>query len=575
MVERVFGYTESAMDDTQKKSLHIAAPDQEERLGEKIKEIRIKEREQQVKAEAEAISMPYINLQGFPIAPETLGMVSRDDAVAGKLTPFFLHEDELRVGLVDPSNAHVEPTFTAVLKRTKNHYHIVPYLISEHSFNFALKLYDAIPKFKHYVPGVHIDEEELQRFRKEIKTIQNLGKIIIDVPFASLVNLIIAGALETRSSDIHVEAEAHDIKVRFRIDGYLHDVASLDQDVWKQLVSRLKLLAKVKLNIQRAPQDGRFTIFLPDDQIDVRVSFLPTSYGESVVIRILRSSAATIRLQDLGLREKDFQRLMDEVQRPNGMILTTGPTGSGKTTTLCAVLNMINSPDKKIITIENPIEYRIPGINQSQVDEGAGYTFARGLRSILRQDPDVLMVGEIRDEETADLAINAALTGHLVFSTLHTNNAAGAVPRLLAMNVKTYLLSPALNMVIAQRLVRRLCPKCKAAADPTSPGHQKAIETLKAIPASAKIAVDFGHLTFFKSVGCDACQGIGFQGQVAIFELFTMNTEIEKMVLENRASEREMHRIAIDSGMITMAQDGLLKALEGITSADEVFKVAM
>lgn len=576
MGNAVFGYTNSNMTDSgHKQSLHIASADAEERLSDKIKDIRIKEREQLTRAEADSLSMPYINLQGFPIAPETLGLLSKEEATAAQMIPFFLHENELRFGMMDPANPRVEPTIEAVRKNTKNRYKTVPYLISEHSFDFALRLYDAIPKFKHYVPGVHIDEAELQHFRKEIKTIQNLGKIIVAVPFASMVNLIIAGALETRASDIHVEAEAHDVKVRYRIDGFLHDVAVLEQDVWQQLISRMKLLAKVKLNIQRTPQDGRFTIFLADDQIDVRVSFLPTSYGESVVIRILRSSAAAIRLSDLGLREKDFKRLTDEIARPNGMILTTGPTGSGKTTTLCAVLNVINSPDRKIITLENPIEYRIPGINQSQVDEAAGYTFARGLRSILRQDPDVLMVGEIRDEETADLAINAALTGHLVFSTLHTNNAAGAVPRLLAMNVKPYLLAPALNMVVAQRLVRRLCPNCKVKMDPASPMHTKAMEALKAIPPSADLHVDFEKLEFFEPKGCEACQGIGFQGQLAIFELFTMNTDIEKLVLENRASEREMHEIAINSGMITMAQDGLLKAAEGVTSIAEVFKVAL
>jgi type IV pilus assembly protein PilB len=558
-------------DDTQD-TISVASKEDQGRLQEKMDEIRLKEKEHQAQSKADAIGVSYINLKGFPIAPEVLSLITKQEAADAEAVPFFQHQNEIRIGVIDPLRENAQAIMQRLAQSQRAH--VVPYMISKHSLGIALHLYDAIPHPRPYVAGVHIDETEIEKFRKQVTTLKALGELMGATNFANLVTLMVAGALESRSSDIHVEAESDDIKVRFRIDGVLHDIVSLHREVWKQLINRLKLLAKVKLNITDKPQDGRFTIFLAKEEIDVRVSFLPTGYGESVVMRILRSSAASLILDDLGLRGQALEILKKEILRPNGMLLTTGPTGSGKTTTLYAVLNGINSPDSKIITLENPIEYHLKGVNQSQVDETAGYTFAKGLRSILRQDPDIVMVGEIRDEETAEIAVNAALTGHLVLSTLHTNNAAGAIPRFIAMGVKPYLLAPALNTVIAQRLVRRICDSCKEPVTPDPASLQRAKDTLTSISPKANVHIDVENLKFFHGKGCPSCQGIGYKGRVGIYELFNMSPAIEKLMLSSQVSEYDMERIAIEQGMITMLQDGILKALDGITSIEEVFKVA-
>ena len=392
-----------------------------------------------------------------------------------------------------------------------------------------------------------------------------------------LVTLLIAAALKTESSDIHVEAEAKDVKIRFRIDGILHTVAILKLENWSKMISRIKLLAGLKINIIEKPQDGRFTIELSNDKVDVRVSTVPTSYGESIVLRLLRSSSVGLNFEDLGIRGKSFVDLKHEIQRPNGMIVATGPTGSGKTTTLYAILNKLNKSDTKIISLEDPIEYRLEGINQSQIDHSKEYTFANGLRSIVRQDPDIIMVGEIRDLETADVSLNAALTGHLVISTIHTNSASGAIPRLLAMGVKSFLLSPALNAVIGQRLVRKICPDCKVVDEVDNDTIIKILNVLSKIPVKSAERLsdeELNNLKFYRGKGCPKCHMLGYRGRIGIFEIMTMNPEIEKVILSGQVSEYDIQEIAIKNGMVTMVQDGLLKAKDGITSIDEVFKVA-
>ena len=388
------------------------------------------------------------------------------------------------------------------------------------------------------------------------------------------MTILVSVALKTGSSDIHVEAEEADIKARLRIDGILHDIATLPSELWKQIAARVKLLSGLKLNIVDRPQDGRFTIFYKKDKVEVRVSTLPTGYGESVVMRLLRSTATGLSFEDLGLSPYTYKLLKAEIDKPNGMIITTGPTGSGKTTTLYAILNYLNSPEIKIITLEDPIEYKLAGVNQSQIDASKGYTFAGGLRSILRQDPDIIMVGEIRDLETADTAINAALTGHLVLSTIHTNSAAGAVPRFLAMGVKEFLLAPSLNAIIGQRLVRRLCQACKKEAVLDASAREKAEKILHAISPLANMSVDSLNLKFWTAGGCEACHGLAYKGRIGIYEVMVMSPEIEQLILSKSSSEYQIQDIAIKNGMLTMVQDGLLRALEGVTSVEEVFSVA-
>ena len=394
-----------------------------------------------------------------------------------------------------------------------------------------------------------------------------------NVSVTDVLSLMIAAALKINSSDIHVEAEENGIAVRYRIDGILHDVATLPKDQWKRFVSRIKLLSALKINVNDRPQDGRVTLALGSGNLDVRVSTMPTIHGESVVMRILHSGSKGVTFDELGLRGAAYDRLKREVERPNGMIITTGPTGSGKTTTLYGILRTLNKPGVKIITLEDPIEIKMDGINQSQVDISKDYTFAKGLRSILRQDPDICMVGEIRDLESAEIAIQAALTGHLMLSTIHTNSASGAIPRFLSMGVKPFLLAPALNAVIGQRLVRRICQFCMEEEQLDAEKLDRVKKLLSELPDSEKNNVDLNNLHFYKGKGCEKCSGLGYKGRIGIYEIFAMTKEIEQVILSTEVSEYKIQDLAVKDGMTTMVQDGLLKALDKVTSLEEVFRV--
>ncbi|HEX9664543.1 MAG TPA: GspE/PulE family protein, partial [Patescibacteria group bacterium] len=411
----------------------------------------------------------------------------------------------------------------------------------------------------------------------EVSLITDLDKKIKGISVTEVVTAIISLALQIEASDIHIEAEENDVKVRYRVDGILNDATVLPKETWPKITSRIKLLAGLKINIENKPQDGRFTIFLSKDQVDVRVSVIPTTYGESIVMRLLRSTAVGLKFEDLGITGRAFADIENEIKKPNGMIITTGPTGSGKTTTLYAVLTRLNTTATKIITLEDPIEYKLEGINQSQVDRSKGYTFAEGLRSILRQDPDIVMVGEIRDLETADVAINAALTGHLVISTLHTNSAAAGIPRFMAMGVKPFLLAPALNAIVGQRLVRKICPACREEVELDTKTRGEVLKILEKIPpeTAAQILTEELHqLKFYKGGGCVECHGIGYKGRIGIYEIMIMVKEIEDLILAGQVSEFKMQEVAVKNGMVTMVQDGLIKASRATTTVDEVFRVA-
>ncbi|MBI2636938.1 MAG: type II/IV secretion system protein, partial [Parcubacteria group bacterium] len=430
-----------------------------------------------------------------------------------------------------------------------------------------------IPTQPKLATAVAITAEDLKKYEADVRDLASLPAKLGEIPLTDVMTIILAAAIASGASDIHIEAEETGIKLRFRLDGVLHEQATLSREVWEHLISRIKLLAKLKLNVADKPQDGRISIELPDDRLDIRVSTIPTSFGESVVMRLLRSSAVGLQFEDLGLRGKSFNDLKREVERPNGMILTTGPTGSGKTTTLYAILNKLNDEETKIITLEDPIEYKLEGINQSQIDKSRDYDFAKGLRSILRQDPDVVMVGEIRDLETADVAINAALTGHLVLSTLHTNDASGAIPRFLAIGIAPFLLAPAVNAIIGQRLVRKICEQCKEKVELDSAMLSRVLEVAKSIPANAGASIDPADVAFYHGKGCAVCNNSGYKGRIGIFEIFTLTPDIEKMILAEKVSENDIKAAAQKAGMLTMVQDGLLKAADGITTVSEVFRV--
>lgn len=558
-----------------KKIPKILTEETRQKFDEKMTDILIAEKEREAQLKSQDLGIPYINLKGFPISPDTLTLISEEASQRLQVICFYFGENDIRLGAVDPLNEAVQKLAEDLQER--HHKEIRMYIISKHSLEIGSQLYSVLPRIRKFTSGVEITEADFERFKKEIHSFRDLDQKIKTVSITDMVTLIIAAAIQSRSSDIHIETEEKGIQVRFRIDGILQDVTRLDKALWPQIIARVKLLSKLKINITDKPQDGRFTIFLTSEKIDVRVSCLPTSYGESVVMRLLMSSAAGLQFESLGLRGQAFNDLMREMKKPNGMIVTTGPTGSGKTTTLYAILNKLNNPETKIITIEDPVEYRLEGVNQSQVDHARGYDFASGLRSILRQDPDIVMVGEIRDLETADIAINAALTGHLVLSTIHTNDASGTIPRFLAMGVKPFLLAPALNAMIGQRLVRKICEKCKIELkidEIMKEKVRKILSPIKKIEGYTFSEKQLQDLKFFHGKGCDTCQKIGYKGRIGIYEIMTMNHEIEQLIMGGHVSEYDMRRVSEKHGMVTMLQDGVLKALEGITSLEEVFRVA-
>ncbi len=550
-----------------------SAPQQE--LQSKMHEIREKKLEQDVATVAASNGFRYTDLHGFPILSDALKLIDKETARDLRVVCFLYAGDQIRIGFVDINSlAAVQRVADDLAERRTAHVEL--YLISESSFATAMAFYNTLPKKIEVQQGVAISAADVERYRDEIADFEHLATKIKEVNLSEVIVIILASALKMDASDVHIEAGEAGVTARFRIDGVLHDVASIASTEWDKLVSRLKLVSKLKLNITSRPQDGRFTIHLSDDKVEVRVSTIPTAYGESVVMRLLRASSIGLHFDDLGIYGTAYDQLLSQINRPNGMIISTGPTGSGKTTTLYSVLNLINNPETKIITLEDPIEYKLEGINQSQIGSDKEYTFAQGLRSILRQDPDVIMVGEIRDDETADIAINAALTGHLVISTLHTNSAAGAIPRFLAMNAKPFLLAPALNAVVGQRLVRRLCQECKTEASVAAAVMNKAQEALSDLPDThpQKQELLGGNLVFYTGGGCEACHGLGYKGRIGIYEVLMVTPGIEEMILAAQISEYDIEKKAKAEGMITMAQDGVLKALDGITSLEEVFAKA-
>ncbi|MBI4239565.1 type II/IV secretion system protein [Candidatus Uhrbacteria bacterium] len=550
----------------------VASKKSEEKLEEKMHQLALKEKEQQTQMTAYAAGLPYISLVGMPIPPGPLSIIPEDDAKKFKIVCFAEIIGEFRVAVTDPAAEGLMDYLNALAEKTSSK--ITIFVMSETSFASVEKLYKQLPKIRPEVEGVQITQDDLDKYGEEFSDIRKLNELLAGVTLTEIITVLIAVALKTRSSDVHIEAEEKDVKVRLRVDGILHDIASLPASSWPRIISRIKLVSGLKINVADRPQDGRFTIFLKEDKVDVRVSTLPTSYGESVVMRLLRSSAAGLQFEQLGLSAYNEKLLKAEIEKPNGMIITTGPTGSGKTTTLYAILNYLNSPDIKIITLEDPVEYKLAGINQSQIDASRNYTFAAGLRSILRQDPDIVMVGEIRDLETAEIAINAALTGHVVISTIHTNSAAGAIPRFLAMGVKGFLLAPAMNAIMGQRLVRRLCVECKQEVQPEQDAITRVKKILTEMSPASGIQPDVSSMHFFGPKGCDVCHGLGYKGRVGIYEIMAMCPEIEAQILSSQVSEYTIQDIAVKNGMITMVQDGLLRVLEGVTSLDEVFSVA-
>lgn len=431
---------------------------------------------------------------------------------------------------------------------------------------------------KKIVGEIVISQKKFNLFKKEIKNISDLKKEIeksLTKSATEILEIILGGAIALSASDVHIEPEEEIAKLRVRIDGILLDVITPEKKIYETLLSRIKLLSGLKLNIADRPQDGRFSVLIEELPIEIRTSTLPAEYGEAIVLRLLNPKSL-IEIEALGLRKDLVEIFEREIKKPNGMIVVTGPTGSGKTTTLYAILKRINKPEIKIITIEDPVEYHLKGLSQTQVDPKKGYTFASGLKSIMRQDPDVILVGEVRDLETAEIACQAALTGHLVFSTLHTNDAAGAVARLVDLGVRPISIAPSLNMVVAQRLPRKICKECVKFAPPSPAVLKKIKEFWKRIPEQIKkeggLSPLRAELKIPQAVGCQNCNFTGYRGRIGIYETFLVDDEMEKFILTS-PSIVAMRELAIKKGMVLMHHDGLIKVLEGITTIEEVERV--
>ncbi len=526
--------------------------------------------ERAVERKAENSQMHYFNLHQFPLNPEIVSLIPKETAEGAQAVIFTEQNRKLKIGTTDPTSKELASLLRALHDQE---YSADIYLVSGSSLLDGLAAYQRArtPKVREKKIKIELTKEELSSFRKDIKNLQELETKIQKMPMTKVLDVIVAGAVQSDASDIHLEPEEKQTKLRYRIDGVLQDVAYLPKEAHKPIVSRIKLLSELKLNITEIPQDGRFTVTIGDRKIDIRTSILPSGYGETVVLRLLGIGAMSLNINDLGFAPRDYDKIKTELDKPNGMILTTGPTGSGKTTSLYAFLNHVKTSAIKIITLENPIEYRLQGISQTQVEKDKGYDFATGLKSILRQDPDVVMVGEIRDLETAETALNAALTGHLVFSTLHTNDAAGVIPRLIDMGVRPFVIAPAINAVIAQRLVRKLCTSCREEFKPDDKTMQQ-VHRMFDVPGTTVALPAIDKLFRPHQGGCPACHTTGYHGRIGIYELFKIDREMEKLVM-SAATTAEIFEEAVKRGMTTMAQDGVYKAIEGITDIEDVDRV--
>ena len=482
--------------------------------------------------------------------------------------------NNLILGVVDPTDDRVIK-FIEELKQ--NGYLIDLGVISKSSFQKGFIDYEFIKKDKpKYTQILEINEEKIKSIIDQLKQKEDLGKLINEIQNSQpllILDYIMAAAFKFDSSDIHLEPLENKAIFKLRIDGILYEVAQINKSAYLIVKNRIKLFSGLFLNITQKPQDGRFSISLGKKKIDIRVSTIPSAYDETIVMRLLNPEKIILSLEQLGLEDYELKKINYYIYQPNGLILNTGPTGSGKTTTLYAILNKIKRTEIKIITIEDPIEYQIEGITQTQVNVSENYTFASGLRSILRQDPDVILVGEIRDKETANISINASLTGHLVLSTLHTNDSLGSIPRLIDLGVDKSLIPTALRLVIAQRLLRKVCNNCAQEYHPDERLLSIIKNNLAYIPQDIYNNINFEKITFIKTQGCESCLYTGYKGRIAIFELLEMNEDIKKIIYQGEINEQKLLEVIKLSGFINLKQAGILKAIKKITTLEEVERV--
>ena len=529
----------------------------------------------EIEKKALELGMPYLKESPKNISTDVINLISKEVSAKYKIVPFELKKDILKIATLNPKDTDVL-NILRFIAEDKNLI-IEEYFVSEEVFNQI---------FAYYEGTNEIVKEAFDSFKSksEIKSDKEIAdtfgkaeeELLKDAPVAKLVEVIVSHAIEGKASDIHIEPLDKNYRVRFRVDGVLHVSLFLPKEIGPVVISRIKILSNLKIEEKRKPQDGRFRTINNGKEIDFRVSTLPVLDGEKIVLRILDKEGGVAQIESLGLIGLALENLQKAITETYGMILLTGPTGSGKSTTSYAMLKILNQEERNIITLEDPVEYFIEGINQSQMKPEIGYTFASGLRTVLRQDPNVILVGEIRDKETAELAVHAALTGHLLFSTLHTNTAIGAIPRLIDMGIEPFLLSSSLRIVVAQRLVRRICEKCKAELEVPQTIKEKIISEIADV--QEKEIKKYGlnlqdSVKFYHGKGCEACNGTGLKGRVAIYEAVPVTDKIRDIMIEQHGNERLIEEERKAMGVLTIKQDGILKILMGLTTIEEIERV--
>jgi type II secretory ATPase GspE/PulE/Tfp pilus assembly ATPase PilB-like protein len=542
----------------------------------RLNELRKKEEEELAQMLSKKYGIGYMDLTRISINADALRILPEADAREAEVAPFDKVGKRISLAVRAPEGDKIGPVREAL---TRAGYEVVEFMVSQASLARAWERYKDISHATESKEGIlDISPEALANAVKNIKSIDDVKLGVAEVMemkrasrISKIAEVVLAGAFAVDASDVHIEPEADGVRLRYRLDGVLNDVARFDQDTFRLLLSRIKLLSGLKLNVHDRAQDGRFSVNVEKSEMEIRTSVIPEAYGESIVMRILDPESIGTPLEELGMEAALRVVVEQEIKKPNGMLLTTGPTGSGKTTALYACMKKVYTPGMKIITIEDPIEYHLPGVVQTQI--GKDYTFVGALRSALRQDPDVIMVGEIRDEEVARTAIDAALTGHFVFSTLHTNNAAGAFPRLSDLGIDLKVVGSAMTVVLAQRLTRKLCTVCRKEVP-----YEGDLKTkLEAVVARARVvnpSVVPAEPHVYESVGCKACNGTGFKGRTGIFEGIVVDGEIDKLV-RNNVSERDIQEIQKKRPLLFMSEHGAVKVLQGITSLDELERVVL
>jgi len=550
----------------------------EDKQNARMKQLLLDEEEASMQILADKYAVTYIDLTKVPINSDGLKLIEEKVARESQVAIFDIVGTKISIAVHSPASDETKDVLDTL---ARNGYVAVVFIASIHSLTKAWERYKDISFASETEAGsLDISSEEIEGLVQRAKKLEDIAQWIKEAlemkkthKVSKLLSIIMAGAISTKSSDVHIEANELNARLRYRIDGVLATIAEFDKETYELTLSRLKLLSGLKLNLKENAQDGRFTVKIKNVDIEIRTSTIPGSYGESIVMRILNPESIMVTMDKLGMSKRFLEAIRKEIARPNGLILTTGPTGSGKTTTLYAFLREVSTPEYKIITIEDPVEYHLPGIVQTQVEDAKGYTFEAGLKSAMRQDPDIIMVGEIRDAETAITAINAALTGHLVFSTLHTNNAAGTFTRLIDLGADSKTLTSAIHAAIAQRLVRVLCDKCKKRIPIPADRVELVDDVLDSIKDMEE-GKDFLQkpTEICSPVGCLECNNTGYSDRIGIHELILTDASIERIVREN-PSEREIKAVAKKQGFLDMRQDGVIKVLNGTTSFDELERV--